>query len=98
MTTATLSNKRTGWRFLSYLARRAIMIDIPLSWDDIDSVTRRRDTLQSKQPRVSVDEDGGATLHLRMQNETNIEVQLKKADRDTAATGTRNDQQGQPVR
>ncbi len=179
MTTATLSNKRTGWRFLSYLARRAIMmeirgyqsiyrflcrrpkvppgavgfsyykpilailivfvsvsavelvvvdlivrrwahiripvlilsvwgliymlgflfgmltrphaigpigirarygpeIDIPLFWDDIDSVTRRRDTVQSKQPRVSVDEDGEATLHLRMQNETNIEVQLRR--------------------
>ena len=54
------------------------MIDIPLSWDDIDSVTRRRDTLQSKQPRVSVDEDGEATLHLRMQNETNIEYSSRR--------------------
>jgi hypothetical protein len=34
--------------------------------------------VQSKQPRVSVDEDGDATLHLRMQNETNIAVQLKR--------------------
>ena len=25
-------------------------VDIPLSWDDIDSVTRRRDTVQNKQP------------------------------------------------
>jgi hypothetical protein len=59
-------------------ARYGPEIDIPLSWDDIDSVTRRRDTVQTKQPRVSVDGDGDATLHLRMQNETNIAVQLKR--------------------
>jgi hypothetical protein len=59
-------------------ARYGPEIDIPLSWDDIDSVTRRMDTVQNKQPRVSVDEDGDATLHLRMQNETNIAVQLKR--------------------
>ena len=52
-------------------------IDIPLLWDDIESVTRRKHTLQNKQPKVSVDEDGEATLHLRMQNETNIEVELR---------------------
>jgi hypothetical protein len=39
-------------------------------------VTPRKHTLQSKQPKVTVDEDGNATLHLRMQNETNIEVRL----------------------
>jgi hypothetical protein len=63
---------------LGILARYGPEIDIPLAWDDIDFVTRRTDTLQSKQPRVSVDEDGDATLHLRMQNETNIAVQLKR--------------------
>jgi len=59
-------------------ARYGPDIDIPLSWDDIDSVTRRGATVQNKQPRVTVDEDGQATLHLRMQNETNIEVQLRR--------------------
>jgi hypothetical protein len=58
-------------------ARYASEIDIPLSWDDIDSVTSRKHTTQDKQPKVTIDEDGKATLHLRMQNETNIEVQLK---------------------
>jgi hypothetical protein len=58
-------------------ARYGPEIDIPLLWDDIESVTRRRHTLLNKQPKVTVDEDGGATLHLRIQNETNIEVQLR---------------------
>ena len=58
-------------------ARYGPEIDIPLLWDDIESVTRRKHTLQNKQPKVSVDEDGEATLHLRMQNETNIEVELR---------------------
>jgi hypothetical protein len=41
-------------------------------------VATRRDSVPNKQPRVSVDEDGEATLHLRMQNETNIAIQLKR--------------------
>jgi len=57
-------------------ARYGSEIDIPLLWDEIESVTPRKHTLQSKQPKVTVEEDGNATLHLRMQNETNIEVQL----------------------
>jgi hypothetical protein len=58
-------------------ARYGPEIDIPLSWDEIDSVTSRRRTIQNKQPKITLDQDGEATLHLRMQNETNIEVQLK---------------------
>ncbi|HEX5906864.1 MAG TPA: hypothetical protein VFY56_07590 [Propionibacteriaceae bacterium] len=58
-------------------ARYATEIDIPLSWDDIDSMTSRKHTTKDKQPKVTIAEDGAATLHLRMQNETNIEVQLK---------------------
>jgi hypothetical protein len=57
-------------------ARHGSEVDIPLPWNDIESVTRRKHSLQNKQPKVTVDEDGKATLHLRMQNETNIEVQL----------------------
>jgi hypothetical protein len=59
-------------------ARYGPEIGIPLSWDDIDSVTRRRATVQNKQPRVTVDENGRATLYLRMQNQTNIEVRLRR--------------------
>jgi hypothetical protein len=58
-------------------ARYGTEIDIPLPWDDIDSVMTRKRTIQNKQPKVTVDEGGDATLHLRMQNETNVEVQLK---------------------
>ena len=79
-------------------ARYGSEVDIPLPWDDIESVTRRKHALQNKQPKVTVDEDGEATLHLRMQNETNIEVQLTRADRGTTPTRSRDNQQGHPVR
>jgi hypothetical protein len=58
-------------------ARYGTEIDIPLRWDDIHSVITRKHTIQNKQPKVTIDDDGEATLHLRMQNETNIEVQLR---------------------
>jgi hypothetical protein len=51
-------------------------VDIPLAWGDIESLTRRKHTIQEKQPKATIDDDGGATLHLRMQDETNIEVTL----------------------
>jgi hypothetical protein len=57
-------------------ARYGPEVDIPLLWDDIESVTPRKHALQDKQPKVTVDADGAATLHLRMQNETNIEALL----------------------
>jgi hypothetical protein len=60
-------------------ARYGTEIDIPLPWDIIESVTRRKHTILNKQPKITVDEDGQATLHLRMQQETNIEVVLKDA-------------------
>ena len=40
------------------------------------SVARRKHVVQEKQPRVIVDDMVKATLYLRMQNETNIEVNL----------------------
>ncbi len=53
-------------------------IDIPLNWDDIASVTRRKHVIQDKQPKVTRDDDGRATLQLRIQNETNIEIGLER--------------------
>ncbi len=53
-------------------------IDIPLPWCRIDSVTRRKLVNQDKQPKVTVSADGRATLQLRIQNETNIEIALER--------------------
>jgi hypothetical protein len=53
-------------------------IDLPLSWDDIYSVGPRKRTAQEKQPQVTVDEQGVATLHLRTMNETNLEIRLEQ--------------------
>ncbi len=58
--------------------RSGAEVDIPLSWDDIYSVTLRKCTIQEKEPKVTVDEQGEATLHLRMMNETNLEIRLEK--------------------
>ena len=54
-------------------------VDIPLAWDDIGSVTRRKHVIQERQPKVTVNANGEATLHMRIQNETNIEVELEQA-------------------
>jgi hypothetical protein len=53
-------------------------VDIPLSWDDIYAVALRKRTVQEKAPRVTVNEQGEATLHLRMMNETNLEIRLEQ--------------------
>ena len=51
--------------------------DIPLPWDDVESVSLTRKTDEAKAPRITVD-DGRRTLWMRMQNETNIEVVLER--------------------
>ena len=53
-------------------------IDLALSWDDIYSVTRRRRTRPDKEPKITLDDDGQATLHLRIGDQTNLEVQLER--------------------
>ena len=60
-------------------ARYGSEVDIPITWDDVASVARRKNVIQEKQPKVTVDADGQATLHLRIMNETNIEVELERA-------------------
>lgn len=56
--------------------RQGAEIDVRLGWDDVYSVTHRKNVVQQKQPRVTIDPDGKATLHLRVQNETNVEIKL----------------------
>jgi hypothetical protein len=53
-------------------------VDIPLTWDQISSVTLRKRTVQEKQPKVTVDDTGEATLHLRLMNETNLDIRLEE--------------------
>ena len=53
-------------------------VDIALPWADIHEVVARKHVVQEKQPKVIIDDTGRATLHLRMQNETNIEVRLAR--------------------
>ena len=56
--------------------RSGAEVDLPLAWDDIASVTLRKRTIADKQPKVTVDDQGEATLHLRIMNETNLEIGL----------------------
>jgi len=53
-------------------------IDIPVPWDEIASVSRRRPATGAKQPKVTVDDDGRATLHLRIGPETNVRLTLEQ--------------------
>jgi hypothetical protein len=53
-------------------------VDIPIAWNDVYSVTRRKEAVQDKQPKVTIDDGGLATLHMRIQNEANIEVRLER--------------------
>lgn len=59
-------------------ARYATEIDIGLGWDAVRSVDHRRRVVQGKQPKVTVDDQGRAALHLRMQDETNIDIALAR--------------------
>ena len=54
--------------------RRGPEIDIPVSWNEIASVSRRKRFIGDKQPKVTVDEHGQATFHLRIGQETNIQL------------------------
>jgi hypothetical protein len=58
--------------------RSGAEVDIPLPWELIDSVTRRKQAAQDKQPRMTIDDEGVRTLHLEMQHETNIEITLRR--------------------
>ena len=57
--------------------RFAADVDIPVSWDDVYSVGRRRRTRQDGEPALIVDDGGSATLHVRVGDETNLEIVLE---------------------
>jgi hypothetical protein len=57
--------------------REGLEIDVALSWDDIESVSRRRVLDEPKTPRV-VEIDGVTALAVRMQNETNVTIALER--------------------
>jgi len=59
--------------------RFAADVDIPVSWDDVYSVGRRRRTRTVGEPALIVDDDGSATLHVRVGDETNLEIVLERA-------------------
>jgi hypothetical protein len=58
--------------------RYAAETDIPIAWDDVAVVTKRQRTKPDGEPKVTVDDQHHATLHLRIGDETNIEVRLER--------------------
>ena len=52
-------------------------IDIAVPWDEVHVVSKRSRTRPEKEPQVVVDGHGEATLHLRVGDETNIEIRLE---------------------
>lgn len=59
-------------------ARYAADTDISIPWDGVYSVARRKRIKQDGERAVTVDGDGEQTLHLRIANETNIEIELEQ--------------------
>ena len=57
--------------------REGLEIDIPLSWDDIASVSRDHRVDEPKSARFT-ESDDGRMLSLRMQDETNVEIALER--------------------
>ncbi len=53
-------------------------IDLRVSWDDIYAVSRRKRTRKDREPKITVDDDGSATLHLWIGDETNLELSLER--------------------
>lgn len=57
--------------------RSGAELDVPLPWEQVEAVTLRKRISQGKQPQLSTDDYGNRTLHLHIQNETNVEVRLR---------------------
>lgn len=57
--------------------RSGAEVDIPIPWGDVDFVELKHVVDSVKQPRLTPGEDGN-TLHLRIQNETNISIRLER--------------------
>lgn len=59
-------------------ARYSTDVDVALPWSEIAAVTRRVDTRVEKAPRLTRDAAGAVTLHLWMQDRTNVDVELEQ--------------------
>ena len=57
--------------------RNGAEVDIPLPWDDIYAVELKKQVAEAKAPKLSSGDDG-ESLHLRIQNETNIAITLER--------------------
>ncbi len=68
-------------------ARYAAEVDLPLSWDDVYSVGKRKRVRPDGEPKITTDTDGTRTLHLRMGNETNIDIRLERPIRCRLPSG-----------
>ncbi|MFF2276024.1 hypothetical protein [Agromyces sp. NPDC058126] len=57
--------------------RAGLETDLALSWDDIASVSRRLQVDEPKSPKI-VEQDASRTLFVRLNNETDIEIELER--------------------
>jgi hypothetical protein len=58
--------------------RSGAELDIPLGWDEVQGVSRHQRLADGKQPQVTVDAQGRRTLHLHVQEQTNVRVALNR--------------------
>ncbi len=53
-------------------------VDIAIDWPSVDAVAIRKRRRAEKEPRVTVNDQGAATFHLRVADETNLEIELDR--------------------
>ncbi len=58
--------------------RAGVEIDIALRWDEVASVHRHKRISQTRQPQITLDEHGARTLHLHIQDQSNVRVSLQQ--------------------
>ena len=58
--------------------RAGVEVDIALSWNQVQAVQRHKRTSQDRQPQITLDDEGTRTLHLHVQNQTNVRVALRE--------------------
>jgi hypothetical protein len=79
---------RIAFLVLGIRVRNGAEADVPLPWDDVESVSLAKQSDEAKAPRVTIDVEGRRTLWMRMQNETNIEVALERTTEIRLPHGT----------
>lgn len=58
--------------------RQSVMVDIPITWDDVASISARRRNLPTSKGVQRTETDSGKILHVGVTGQTNVDVTLRR--------------------